>query len=43
MIFYEGKTLATNESLIERVVRIAKATGRGIATPDEARDILSIG
>lgn len=43
VIFYEGKTLATNESLIERVVRIAKATGRGIATPDEARDILSIG
>ncbi|SDJ88883.1 BKACE family enzyme [Natronincola ferrireducens] len=34
--------LATNESLMERVVGIAKAVGRDIATPDEARKILSL-
>ncbi|SNS65057.1 3-keto-5-aminohexanoate cleavage enzyme [Anaerovirgula multivorans] len=33
---------ASNEMLMERVVGIAKAVGRGIATPDEARKILSL-
>jgi 3-keto-5-aminohexanoate cleavage enzyme len=34
--------LATNEALVERIVRIAGDLGREIATPDEARTILGI-
>ncbi len=33
---------ATNVQLVERVVRIAKEIGREVATPDEARAMLSI-
>lgn len=39
---YDKKTLATNEMLIDRVVAIANAVGREIATPDEARKMLSL-
>lgn len=34
--------LATNTSLVERAVALAKLAGREIAAPDEAREILSI-
>lgn len=33
---------ATNVQLVERIIRIAQATGREIATPDEARKILNL-
>ena len=39
---YEKGVPATNAMLVERVVRIAKAVGREIATPAEAREILGI-
>jgi len=39
---YDKDTLATNSMLVERVVRIAKAMEREIATPDEAREMLSL-
>jgi len=33
---------ATNVRLVERVVRIAKAVGRGIAAPEEAREMIGL-
>lgn len=39
---YDANTLATNEMLVKRVIRIANELGREIATPEEARQILSI-
>ncbi len=39
---YDENTLATNEMLVKRVVNIANAVGREIATPDEARKLLSL-
>lgn len=41
-ILYDRGLLATNQMLVERVVRIAKELGREIATPDEARKTLGI-
>lgn len=42
-IFYSRGVLAkSNAELVERIVRIAKECGREIATPDEARGILSM-
>lgn len=41
-ILYDKGVLATNQMLVERIVRIAKELGREIATPDEARKILGI-
>lgn len=38
----ERTKLATNEELVKRVVEIAKAIGREIATPREARQILNL-
>lgn len=35
-------SLATNPALVEKVVRIAREIGREIATPEEAREILSL-
>lgn len=40
--FDEKKTLATNEMLIKRVLEIAKAVGREIATTSEAKNILGL-
>jgi 3-keto-5-aminohexanoate cleavage enzyme len=40
---YPKKTLATNESLVKRIVMIAKELGREIASPDEARKIIGLG
>jgi len=39
---YPIKELATNEKLVERIVRISKELGREIATPKEARKILGL-
>lgn len=42
-IYYSKGVLAkSNAELVERIVRIAKECGREVATPDEAREILSI-
>ncbi len=42
-IYYRKGELASNEQLIERMVRLANEMGREVATPDEARAILSLG
>ncbi|MDW7668712.1 MAG: 3-keto-5-aminohexanoate cleavage protein [Bacillota bacterium] len=42
VIYYEKDVLATNEMLVKRVVNIAEAVGRKIATVEEAKEILSI-
>jgi 3-keto-5-aminohexanoate cleavage enzyme len=39
----ETKRLATNTELVERVIRIADELGREIASPAEAREIMSLG
>lgn len=41
-VLYDKGVMASNVMLVERVVRISKELGREIATPDEARKILSI-
>ena len=41
-IYYRKGELATNEQLVERVVKMAGILGREVATPDEARDILQL-
>ena len=38
----KGHKAAANGELVEKVVRLAKELGREIATPDEARKILSL-
>jgi len=42
-IYYRRGELGSNEQLIERMVRLAHEMGREVATPDEARAILSLG
>jgi 3-keto-5-aminohexanoate cleavage enzyme len=39
---YEKGVPASNEMLVERIVRLAKEFNRKIATPDEAREILGL-
>jgi 3-keto-5-aminohexanoate cleavage enzyme len=41
-IYYSKGVLATNVALVKRMAGIAKAMGRELATPDEARKILGI-
>jgi 3-keto-5-aminohexanoate cleavage enzyme len=41
-IYYRKGDLATNERLIERIVKLAGEVGREVATPDEARKILRL-
>jgi len=41
-IYYRKGELASNERLIERIVKLAAEVGREVATPDEARKILSL-
>jgi 3-keto-5-aminohexanoate cleavage enzyme len=41
-IYYAKGLLATNEALVQRVVRLANELGRPVATPDEARQILRL-
>lgn len=42
-IYYRKGELASNEQLIQRMARLAEEMGREVATPDEARAILSLG
>jgi 3-keto-5-aminohexanoate cleavage enzyme len=42
-LYYCRGELATNEQLVARVARIASELGRPLATPQEAREILSLG
>lgn len=42
-IYYRKGELATNEKLVQRIARLSKDLGREVATPDEARKILSLG
>jgi 3-keto-5-aminohexanoate cleavage enzyme len=43
-IYYaKGRLATSNAELIARVSRIARETGREVATPDQAREILGIG
>ncbi len=41
-IYYRKGELATNEMLVQRIVRLAGELGRQVATPAEARRILSL-
>ena len=41
-IHYKKDQLATNEALVERIVRLSGELGREVATPDEAREILHL-
>jgi 3-keto-5-aminohexanoate cleavage enzyme len=41
-IYYKRGELATNERLIERIVKLAGEVGREVASPDEAREILQL-
>ena len=41
-IYYKSGELATNEQLVERIVRLSKEIGRDIASPDEARKMLNL-
>jgi 3-keto-5-aminohexanoate cleavage enzyme len=41
-LFLPDGSPASNPLLVEKIVRIARETGREIATPDEARSILSL-
>jgi 3-keto-5-aminohexanoate cleavage enzyme len=41
-IYYRRGELATNERMVERIVRLSKEFGREVATPDEAREVLHL-
>lgn len=41
-IYYRRGVLATNEQLVERMVRLCEELGREVASPNEARDILKL-
>ncbi len=41
-IYYSKGRLATNGELVARIVRIANEAGRPVATPEQAREILSL-
>jgi 3-keto-5-aminohexanoate cleavage enzyme len=41
-LYLPDGSLASNPKLVETIVRIANEVGRGIASPDEARSILSL-
>jgi 3-keto-5-aminohexanoate cleavage enzyme len=41
-IYYRRGELATNERMVERIVRLSGEFGREVATPDEAREILHL-
>jgi 3-keto-5-aminohexanoate cleavage enzyme len=41
-LYYRKGELATNEQLVARIARLAGELGRAVATPDEARQILSL-
>lgn len=41
-IYFRKGELATNQMLVERIVQVSRILGREVATPDEARQILSL-
>jgi len=41
-IYYRRGEPATNEALVERMVRLSEELGREVATPDEAREMLNL-
>ena len=41
-IYYRKSELATNERLVKRIVNLSRDLGREVATPDEAKEILSL-
>lgn len=41
-IYYRRGELATNEQLVERIVRLSAEFARDVASPDEAREILGL-
>jgi 3-keto-5-aminohexanoate cleavage enzyme len=41
-VFYSKGTLATNEQVVARTVRIIKELGFEVATPQEARQMLGL-
>jgi len=41
-IYMPDGSLATNVAQVEKIVRITREIGREIATPEEAREILSL-
>lgn len=41
-IYYRKGELATNERLVKRIVNLSRELGREVATPEEAREILSL-
>jgi 3-keto-5-aminohexanoate cleavage enzyme len=41
-VYYSKGVLATNESLVQRAARVIKEADKEVATPDEARKILSL-
>jgi 3-keto-5-aminohexanoate cleavage enzyme len=41
-IYYSKSELATNERLVKRIVNLSRDLGREVATPEEAREILSL-
>jgi len=41
-IYYKKGELATNERLVQRIVRLSRELGREIANPNEAREILGL-
>ncbi|MGI9557214.1 MAG: 3-keto-5-aminohexanoate cleavage protein [Solirubrobacterales bacterium] len=42
LYYHRGEPAESNGQLVERVVRLAGEVGRPVATPDEAREILSL-
>jgi 3-keto-5-aminohexanoate cleavage enzyme len=41
-IYFRKGELAPNERFVERLVKLAAGFGRGVATPDEARQIMHL-
>ena len=41
-IYFRKGELAPNERFVERMVKLAAEFGRGVATPDEARQIMHL-
>ena len=41
-IYYRKGELATNPRLIERIVQVSRILGREVASPDEARRLLTL-
>jgi 3-keto-5-aminohexanoate cleavage enzyme len=41
-IYYRKSELATNERLVKRIVNLSRELGREVATPEEAKEILSL-